>query len=471
MMVFGATGDLSKREIIPALFNAFKLGQVPEEFRLAGVSRTAMSDEAFREFAKHAIHQSGTGHLDDAELLNRFVERLCFFPADVSCESDWSRLTAWPDRSKICCYYLSVSPSIFEPIIDGIGRSGMAHEASRVVVEKPFGRDLESARQLNSILTRTFAESQIYRIDHYLGKETVQNLMALRFANMLFEPLWNSQHIEHVQITVAESVGIKGRQAYFDSVGAMRDMVQNHLMQLLCLIAMEPPHAFSPDAVRDEKVKVIRALDKVSSEEIVRGQYGRWNDCDSYLADSGVEFSDTESYIALRCRIRNWRWAGTPFYIRTGKRLKTRMSEIAVVFRQPPHLIFEQLGQLSNNVLAIRLQPNEGINLQVTIKEPGPGGMRLLDVPLDMSFAESLGPKADSLTNAYERLIMDVIRKNQTLFMRNDEVEAAWEWTDAVINSWQRVGRRPEIYSPGSEGPISAGSLMGYGLQWRSIQS
>lgn len=472
LVLFGATGDLAKREIIPALFSGFKISHVPSEFRLAGVSRSKLDDESFRNLAKQAILSSQpVATANEMELLEKFLQRLNFIPVDVTSDDGWDRLSAWPRPDTISAYFLSVSPLIFEDIVDSIGQRNLAGPEARIIVEKPFGQDLESARRLNAILTRTFDESQIYRIDHYLGKETVQNLMALRFANVLFEPLWNSQHIDHVQITVSESVGIKGRQAYYDPAGAMRDMVQNHLMQLLCLTAMEPPSNFEMNAVRDEKLKVIRALEPVSPDDIVRGQYGSGNGSANYLEDSELAFSDTESFIALRCRIGNWRWARTPFYIRTGKRLSARMSEIAIVFKRPPHSIFGQRERRRNNVLAIRLQPNEGIKMQVTIKEPGLGGMRLIGVPLDMSFADSLSPEIGTLTNAYERLIMDVIRGNQTLFMRDDEVEAAWQWTDQVIANWQSDGSHPEIYTPGSEGPAAAGSLMDYGRQWRAIET
>jgi glucose-6-phosphate 1-dehydrogenase len=313
---------------------------------------------------------------------------------------------------------------------------------------------------LNATLRDHFEERQIYRIDHYLGKETVQNLMAVRFGNVLFEPLWNAQYVDHVQITVAESVGVNGRGAYYDKSGAMRDMVQNHLMQLLCLIAMEPPSRFDPDAVRDEKLKVIRALEPVVSDDIVRGQYVSDKTGESFLDEVENPDSTTESFIALKLAVSNWRWAGVPFYLRTGKRLKARQSEIAVIFKDAPHSIFGQERGRHNNILTIRLQPNEGITLGVTIKEPGPGGMRLVDVPLDMTFAEALGPDAEGAPDAYERLIMDVIRGNQTLFMRGDEVEAAWAWTDPIINGWTERGDRPKPYDVESTGPEDAAVLM-----------
>ncbi|HRK41924.1 MAG TPA: glucose-6-phosphate dehydrogenase, partial [Gemmobacter sp.] len=309
------------------------------------------------------------------------------------------------------------------------------------------------------------------RIDHYLGKETVQNLMAVRFANILFEPLWNSQFIDHVQITVAETVGVEGRGSYYDKSGAMRDMVQNHLMQLLCLIAMEPPYHFDPNAVRDEKLKVIRALQPVPHEDIVRGQYNPTKTAPGYLEDSENPDSRTESYIALKVHVANWRWKNTPFYLRTGKKLRARASEIAITFKEPPHSIFDDAEGWRENVLVIRLQPNEGMNLSVMIKEPGPGGMRLMQVPLDMSFAEALGEEAADIPDAYERLIMDVIRGNQTLFMRGDELEAAWAWTDPIIQGWEARGDKPKGYDPGSSGPEDALMLMHRdGRRWREIK-
>ena len=338
------------------------------------------------------------------------------------------------------------------------------------MVEKPFGRDLESAQALNKTLRDHFDESQIYRIDHYLGKETVQNLMAVRFANMLFEPLWNAQYVDHVQITVSETVGVDGRGAYYDKSGAMRDMVQNHLMQLLCLTAMEPPSRFDPDAVRDEKLKVIRALEPVETRDIVRGQYTGPKG-QSYVDQVEDPETITESFIAMKLAISNWRWAGVPFYLRTGKKLKARYSEIAVVFKDAPHSIFGQAMGAHRNVLTIRLQPNEGMDLFVTIKEPGPGGMRLVDLPLDMTFADALGPDVDDVPDAYERLIMDVIRGNQTLFMRGDEVEAAWAWTDPLIEGWTERGDKPVPYEAGSTGPEEAAMLLHReGRRWREIR-
>jgi glucose-6-phosphate 1-dehydrogenase len=347
----------------------------------------------------------------------------------------------------------------------------IADDSSRVVVEKPFGRDLATAKALNATLAQHFDEGQIYRIDHYLGKETVQNLMAVRFGNVLFEPLWNNHYVDHIQITVAETVGVGGRGAYYDQSGAMRDMVQNHLMQLLCLIAMEAPSVFDADAVRDEKLKVIRALQAIEPHHIVRGQYDATGDAPSYRDDAENPKSHTESFIALRCEIANWRWAGVPFYLRTGKKLKARTSEIAVVFKDLGHSIFPGDEKRHRNILTIQLQPNEGMQLQVTIKEPGPGGMRLIDVPLDMTFADALGPDADDVPDAYERLIMDVIRGNQTLFMRGDEVEAAWAWTDPLIESWKARGDVPKVYDQGSAGPENAMTLLGReGRRWREIK-
>jgi glucose-6-phosphate 1-dehydrogenase len=368
-------------------------------------------------------------------------------------------------------FYFSVAPALFGDLAERLHDHDIAQRDSRIVVEKPFGKDLETARALNATLAKHFREDQIYRIDHYLGKETVQNLMAVRFGNMLFEPLWNAQFIDHIQITVSETVGVGGRGGYYDQSGAMRDMVQNHLMQLLCLIAMEPPSKFDPDAVRDEKLKVIRALDPVEPHHLVRGQYSADEDQPDYRSAVDNPRSRTESFVALKTHISNWRWAGTPFYLRTGKRMRARSSEIAVVFKETPHSIFGPDAGSHRNALVIRLQPDEGITLDVTIKEPGPGGMRLVDVPLDMTFAEALGPDAETAPEAYERLIMDVIRGNQTLFMRGDEVEAAWSWTDPIIYGWEARNDVPKPYDSGSSGPEDALMLLHRDeRKWREIR-
>jgi len=296
--------------------------------------------------------------------------------------------------------------------------------------------------------------------------------MVVRFGNVLFEPLWNNHYVDHIQITVAETVGVGGRGSYYDKSGAMRDMVQNHLMQLICLIAMEPPAMFGADAVRDEKLKVIRALQPVEAHHIVRGQYDAAPDSPAYRDDAENPRSFTESFIAMKCEIANWRWAGVPFYIRTGKRMRARSSEIAVVFKDLGHSIFEGDQARHRNILAIRLQPNEGIDLQVTIKEPGPGGMRLIDVPLDLTFADALGHQDEDVPDAYERLIMDVIRGNQTLFMRGDEVEAAWAWTDPIIAGWEGRNDVPKLYDNGSNGPDDALMLMHRdNRRWRDIKA
>ena len=351
---------------------------------------------------------------------------------------------------------------MFGAVAERVSDAGLATAKSRIVIEKPLGHDLPSARRLNQAFVGRFHEDQIYRIDHYLGKETVQNLMALRFANSLFEPLWNARAIDHVQITVAETVGVEGRGAYYDGVGAMRDMMQNHLLQLLCLIAMEPPAKFEPTSVRDEKVKVLRALAPIANpDHVVRGQYGEGINVRTYLEDVGVTSSRAETFVALRAEVANWRWAGCPFYLRTGKRMKSRVSEIAVVFRPTPHSIFPApSGRMSQNVLTIRLQPNEGIRLSMTIKDPGPGGMRLAPAELDMTFAEKLDEMKLRMPDAYERLVMDVIRGDQTLFMRFDEVEAAWAWIDPIIHGFEERGDPPEVYNAFGRGPDGALAMM-----------
>ena len=476
LFIFGATGDLARRKILPSLYRRHLAGQVPPGSRIIGAARSSLDDTGFRQMVAEAIRDYVAESKRDPQAIAGFLDTLSYVAIDASGTEGWDTLKALVRLDVVQAFYFSVGPTLFGPLAERLHLNGIAGPAARVVVEKPFGRDLASARALNATLAAHFREDQIYRIDHYLGKETVQNLMAVRFANILFEPLWNAKYVDHVQITVAETVGVEGRGAYYDQSGAMRDMVQNHMMQLLCLIAMEPPGHFDPHAVRDEKLKVIRALQPVAPGDLVRGQYLAEKRRDGsrvagYVEESGNPDSRTESYVALRAHIANWRWKGTPFYMRTGKRLRARASEIAVVFKEPPHSIFDDETGWKANELVIRLQPNEGMNLKVMIKEPGPGGMRLTQVPLDMSFAEALGTDGADIPDAYERLIMDVIRGNQTLFMRGDEVEAAWAWTDPLIAAWEERGDRPQGYDAGSSGPEDALMLMHRdGRRWREIR-
>ncbi len=472
LVIFGGTGDLARRKILPGLFRRFLAGQMPAGSRIIGAARADLDDVGYRDLIAGAIAEFGGTEAKDATGLAAFLNCLAYVSIDATGEGGWSKLAGLMNPGVIRAFYFSVAPALFGALAERLHQHNIADATSRMVVEKPFGRDLATARDLNQTLAAHFAETQIYRIDHYLGKETVQNLMAVRFANVLFEPLWNNHYVDHIQITVAETVGVGGRGAYYDKAGAMRDMVQNHLMQLICLIAMEPPSQFSADAVRDEKLKIIRALQPIEPHHIVRGQYDATADAPGYRTDAENPRSFTESFIAMKCQIANWRWAGVPFYIRTGKKLKGRSSEIAVVFQDLGHSIFEGDKDQHRNILSIRLQPNEGMDLQVTIKEPGPGGMRLIDVPLDMTFATALGEDVEEATDAYERLIMDVIRGNQTLFMRGDEVEAAWAWTDPIIAGWEARNDVPKLYDAGSTGPDDALMLMHRdGRRWREIKA
>jgi len=471
LVIFGGTGDLARRKILPGLFRRFLSGQMPADSRIIGAARSDIDSAGYRDLISDAIAEFGGDEKNDKAGLAAFLKRLEYVTVDATGEAGWPELAKLMRDGVIKSFYFSVGPSLFGDLAERLHLHKIADRDSRIVVEKPFGRDLETAEALNATLATHFDEGQIYRIDHYLGKETVQNLMAVRFGNMLFEPLWNNHYVDHIQITVAETVGVGGRGAYYDRAGAMRDMVQNHLMQLLCLIAMEPPSQFGADEVRDEKLKVIRALETVAPHHIVRGQYDAGPNGASYREDAENPRSFTESFIAMKCHISNWRWSGVPFYLRTGKRMKARASEITVVFKELGHSIFDGDSGKHQNILSIRLQPNEGMDLQVTIKEPGPGGMRLVDVPLDMTFADALGDADIETADAYERLIMDVIRGNQTLFMRGDEVEAAWRWTDPLIEGWEARNDVPKLYDAGSAGPEDAMMLLHRdNRKWRDIK-
>ncbi len=466
-VVFGGTGDLAERKLLPALYHRQLAGQLTEPTRIIGASRTAMTDDEYRQYTLAALKEHlKAEELDEAELA-KFLARIFYVAVDAKSDQGWSQLKTLLDTGKdiVRAFYLAVSPSIFGDIADKIRDHKLITKSTRIVVEKPIGRDLASAQALNDTVGKVFKEEQIFRIDHYLGKETVQNLMALRFANALYEPLWNSAHIDHVQITVAESVGLEGRVTYYDKAGALRDMVQNHILQLLCLVAMEAPSSLDAEAVRDEKLKVLRSLKPITGANVekqtVRGQYragaSAGGAVNGYQEELGAA-SDTETFVAIKTEINNWRWAGVPFYLRTGKRLASRMSEIVIAFKPIPHSIFgESAGRIEANKLVIRLQPDEGVKQWLMIKDPGPGGMRLRHVSLDMSFAQAFEVRNP---DAYERLLMDVIRSNQTLFMRRDEVEAAWNWVDPILKAWEEIGQKAQGYTSGTWGPSQAIALI-----------
>ena len=463
-VIIGGTGDLSLRKIFPALFYRYLDGQIDDEFRLVAAARKAISHEAFiaklRPFCLDAIHS-----LDDGEdQFSHFAALISMLPLDVGSGEGAEALKAFIDErardDRPVIFYMAISPALFGASCQLLEKVGLVRPSSRLVVEKPLGHDAASARQINDELLAVFDEKNIYRIDHYLGKETVQNLMALRFANTIFESQWNNTFIDHIQITVAESVGLEGRASYYNEYGALRDMIQNHLMQLVCLVAMEPPAQFEADQVRDEKLRVLRALRPVDtdklSESLIIGQYGASGEAVAYEEELGKP-SKIDTFAALKFYVENWRWAGVPFYIRTGKRLAHRASEIVVTFKKRSHDIFAN-GNPSNsntpNQLVIRLQPQEGLRLQLISKQPGPGGMRLFPSELNLSFDDTFGTR---LPDAYERLLMDMARGNQTLFMRHDEVMAAWDFMDPIIAAAAEMA--PEIYPAGSFGPDAQDGL------------
>ncbi|HEV7304776.1 glucose-6-phosphate dehydrogenase [Ensifer sp.] len=467
-VVFGGTGDLAERKLLPALYHRQLEGQITEPTRIIGASRAALSHEEYRKFAVDALKEHLKADEYKEEEVAKFAARLFYVSVDAKSDQGWDALKKLLEEGKdrIRAFYLAVGPAIFGDISEKIRDHKLITKTTRIVVEKPIGRDLASATELNDTIGKVFREEQIFRIDHYLGKETVQNLMALRFANALYEPLWNSAHIDHVQITVSEAVGLENRAGYYDKAGALRDMVQNHILQLVCFVAMEAPTSMDAEAVRDEKLKVLRALKPITSSNVeqvtVRGQYragaSAGGPVKGYLEELEGGVSNTETFVAIKAEVSNWRWAGVPFYIRTGKRLAGRMSEIVITFKQIPHSIFDNnAGRISANQLVIRLQPNEGVKQSLMIKDPGPGGMRLRSVSLDMSFAEAFAVRN---ADAYERLLFDVVRNNQTLFVRRDEVEAAWKWVDPILKAWEETGQQVQGYTAGTWGPSQSIALI-----------
>ncbi|HEX7027925.1 MAG TPA: glucose-6-phosphate dehydrogenase [Gammaproteobacteria bacterium] len=478
IVIFGGTGDLATRMLLPSLYYLDRDGYLPARLRVIGAARHPMDDDAYRQTAYAKLREYiPDSEYDDAAWM-RFADKLEYLPVDANKAEDFQALAKHLRITRQCelICYLSTAPKLYGMICRNLKKAGLVLPKTRVVLEKPIGHDLKSSRTINDAVSAIFAESNIFRIDHYLGKETVQNILALRFGNSIFEPLWNRANVDHVQITVAESVGAGGRWSYYNESGALRDMLQNHMLQLLTLIAMEPPREFDPDAVRNEKVKVLRSLRELKGRDVrdnaVRGQYAAGEvggePAPGYLQeeDAGAD-SRTETFVALRTYIDNWRWAGVPFYLRTGKRLAHRYSEVLIQFRQVPFSIFASSGVqpekagLQPNKLVIRLQPEENIKLLMMNKVPGlrQDGIELREVPLNLSLTEEF--KRTRRRFAYERLFLDIIRHDTTLFVRRDEVEAAWSWADGILDTWKRSSSKPEPYAAGSWGPSSAFALIG----------
>ncbi|HTI82241.1 MAG TPA: glucose-6-phosphate dehydrogenase [Acetobacteraceae bacterium] len=467
-VVFGATGDLTLRKLLPALYYRFRDGQMPPDSHVIAAARSDLDDGDYRKRASKALREHVARDDLDADTADRFCRRLSYVRLDATkSDADWKALASILDAERVRVFYLATSPDLYGPICRNLGEQGLVTEKSRVVLEKPIGHDLASARQINDDVGAVFGEAQTFRIDHYLGKETVQNLLALRFANTIFERLWNADVIDHVQITVAETVGVEQRGGYFDHSGALRVLVQNHMLQLLCLVAMEPPVSLEADRVRDEKLKVLRALRPFEPHEAavltVRGQYAQGaidgQPVPGYIADlNGPDSSSTETFVALKADVRTWRWANVPFYLRTGKRLPQKVSEIVIQYRALPFSIFPaDAAEWQPNKLIIRLQPEEGMRLSMMTKDPGPGGLRLSPTALDIRFEKTFGMR---FPDAYERLLMDTVRGNATLFMRRDEVEAAWTWVEPILQAWSGRPDHPRPYPAGTWGPTAAIALI-----------
>ena len=482
MVIFGASGDLTARKLIPALYDLSARRRLPMEFAVVGVSRTPMSHDEFRKRLRDAMERQRPGGVSD-DVWDSFSESVFYLPGDSRKAETYRELKGFLkelDEERGTqgnrAFYLASSPSLVSPIVERLGEAGMNEGENggwaRLVVEKPFGRDLASAKALNTDIRRYFGERQIYRIDHYLGKETVQNIMALRFSNSIFEPVWSQHYVDHVQITVAEDIGIGTRGAFYEEAGALRDIVQNHLMQVFCLTAMEPPVAFDAESVRDEKVKVLKAVRRIPEdapeEFAVRGQYTRgwvWGEeVPGYREEGNVApDSTTETYVALKLFVDNWRWAGVPFYVRTGKRLPKRVTEIAIQFKPTPHAPFAGAENLEPNVLVVRVQPEEGVSLKIGAKVPG-SGFEIRSVNMDLLYGTAF---LEEVPDAYQRLLLDLMLGDPTLFIRADETEGAWDILDPVIRAWAE-NRRVSFYPAGTWGPPEADELLARdGRRWR----
>ena len=470
VVIFGASGDLTQRKLIPALFSLHCEGLLSERFAVLGIARSAYSDESFRERMLDGVQKYARRKLADSKDWVEYAPRLHYHQGNYDDPETYKslikRLQAIDEGHATAgnyLFYLSTPPNLYPIIIDQLGKAGLAKSQAgfwrRIIIEKPFGHDLQSAQDLNDRVHQVFDEDQIYRIDHYLGKETVQNLLVFRFGNAIFEPIWNRNYIDHVQITVAETVGLEGRAGYYDGNGILRDMFQNHLLQLLSLVALEPPVAFEATALRDEKAKVLRAVRPMSESDIaeatVRAQYRTYRD------EPGVaEFSKTPTYAAVRFFIDNWRWRNVPFYLRSGKNLADKLSEVTIQFRRIPHLMFPGTAEdgMPPNLLTLRIQPDEGVHLSIQTKLPG-AGMRTRSVDMDFNYSQDFGD--GSLPDAYERLLLDSIQGDAALFARSDEIETAWAIIDPIIQMWD-AGNEPPVffYEAGEWGPVEADQLM-----------
>jgi glucose-6-phosphate 1-dehydrogenase len=486
LVIFGATGDLAHRKLLPALYNLAHDGALPERFELIGIARSPHSDEDFRSIARESIGRFSRRRPDPA-VLEGLLSDMRYISGSFDQPDTYSRvgdaLSAFDEAAGTPLnrlFYLSTAPQFYPVIAAALGEAGLnaVEDAEcRIVIEKPFGYDLASARALNAQVLEVFDESQVFRIDHYLGKETVQNLIALRFANALFEPVWNRNYIDNVQITAAEEIGVEGRAAYYEGAGALRDLVQNHMLQLLALLTMEPPVSFEANRLRDEKLKVLEAIVPPSVDEVpemaVRAQYGPGivggQEVPGYRGEPGVDpESRTETYAALRLEVSNWRWAGVPFYLRTGKRLARKMTEIAVTLKPVPHLAFQSTGSVGvqANQIVLMVQPDEGVSVSIGAKIPG-SRMRIRPVNMEFHYGTSFVSQSPE---AYERLILDAMRGDATLFTRNDEIEALWGIIDPILTAWHEDTSSPILeYPAGSAGPTEADELLDGGRVWRRL--
>lgn len=466
IMLFGALGDLAQRKLFPAFYQLERAGLLAEGSKILALARRDLDTDTVRKRLLEKLEQYVKPEEFDSSLAESFLQRVEYRILDFRHTQGFEMLNEWRDaHSNELIVYMASPPAMYGVIARNLRSVSCCTEKTRVVVEKPIGHDLDSSRVINDELGEVYREDQLFRIDHYLGKETVQNLIALRFANNLFASQWDQNHISHVEITVAESVGIEGRWGYFDKAGQIRDMIQNHMLQLLCLIAMDPPTDLSADSIRDEKVKVLKALRPITPDMmenyVVRGQYtagtSMGGSVPGYLEEEGANTSSqSETFVALKVNIDNWRWSGVPFYIRTGKRLPEKLSQIIIHFKPAPHYIFdEDQKHLANNKLIIRLQPDEGMSLKILTKDQGlHKGMRLRQGPLELTFSEAFG--AERIPGAYERLLWEVMKGNQYLFVRRDEVEYAWRWVDQVVSNWSDGGHPPKRYAAGTWGPVAS---------------